>query len=253
MDAHGTQGSVESGKMIDTIYFDNWNTLVQAPDLMRRGSSTTVFHRYLVDQGVDIPYDMLVEAYVPIARAQERESVEAGYREPDYRQRLENVFKELKMEKAVEYSYGAWKHYLSQWPTHTEFFPGVPKMLSELKKRFKLGVITNYMDGPTCRKVFDKLGYYEIFDTLVVSQELGYMKPAKLLFETAMRETGSLPENCVMVGDTYGADVVGGKNAGMSTVLVDLYDNQQDNYGDCSAVIKNINEFPTALRELETH
>ena len=26
--------------MIDTIYFDNWNTLVTAPELMKKGSST---------------------------------------------------------------------------------------------------------------------------------------------------------------------------------------------------------------------
>jgi FMN phosphatase YigB (HAD superfamily) len=84
----------------------------------------------------------------------------------------------------------------------------------------------------------------------MVSHELGYMKPAKVLFDTAMMETGSFPESCVMVGDTYSADVVGGKNAGMSTVLVDVYDNQHDNYSDCGTVIKNINEFPEALKQL---
>jgi predicted HAD superfamily phosphohydrolase YqeG len=52
------------------------------------------------------------------------------------------------------------------------------------------------------------------------------------------------------VGDSYGADVVGGKLAGMKTVLVDVYDNQHEHYGDCGAVIKNIIEFPGALRQL---
>jgi len=238
--------------VIDTIYFDNWNTLVQAPNLMRRGSSTEIFHRYLNDHGVDIPYELLVEAYVPIARAQEKKAVEDGHREPDYRQRLEDVFKRLEITEYIEHSYGAWRDYLEKWPEQTEYFPGVPDMLSELKKGYKLGIITNYMDGPTCRKVFAKLGFYDIFDSLVVSHELGYMKPNRLLFDTAMKETGSVPENCVMVGDTYSADVVGGRLAGMSTVLVDLYDNQQDHYHDCSVVIREINEFPEALRKLES-
>ena len=238
--------------MIDTIYFDNWNTLVQAPDLMRRGSSTEVFHRYLTEQGIDLPYEVLVEAYVPVARAQEREAEATGYREPDYRQRLETVFHNLEMDDYVELSYGAWKYYLSLWPVQTEYFPGVPEMLKELKQGYKLGVITNYMDGPTCRVVFDKLGFEKVFDSLVVSHELGYMKPAGVLFETAMRETDSTPGSCVMVGDTYSADVVGGNRAGMKTVLIDLYDNQQDHYSDCSTVIKNINEFPDALRRLES-
>jgi len=108
------------------------------------------------------------------------------------------------------------------------------------------------MDGPTCRKVFSKLGYDEIFDSLVVSHELGFMKPANILFETAMCETESKPESCIMVGDTYGADVVGGNLAGMNTVLVDVYDNQHEYYDDCSAVIKEINEFPDALNKLVT-
>ena len=82
---------------------------------------------------------------------------------------------------------------------------------------------TVYMDGPTCRKVFLKLGYNDIFDSLVVSEELGYVKPAQILFETALKETGSRPENSVMVGDTFSADVVGGNLAGMKTVLVDIY------------------------------
>ena len=238
--------------MIDTIYFDNWNTLVQAPNLMRRGSSTEIFHRYLSENGIDIPYDLLIEAYVPIARAQERKAKEAGHREPDYRQRIENTFDELEIADAVKHSHGAWNYYLRKWPEQTEFFNGVPEMLEDLKKNHKLGVITNYMDGPTCREVFAKLRFDDIFDSLVVSHELGYMKPAGLLFETAMNETGSVPENCVMVGDTYSADVVGGNLAGMRTVLVDIYDNQQDHYHDCSAVIRDINEFPDALEKLNS-
>ena len=146
LDAHWSEGCHEFIEMINTIYFDNWNTLVQAPDLMRRGSSTEVFHRYLTEQGIDLPYEMLVEAYVPVARAQEREAEAAGYREPDYRKRLETVFHNLEMDDYVELSYGAWKYYLSLWPVQTEYFPGVPEMLRELKKGYKLGVITNYMD-----------------------------------------------------------------------------------------------------------
>jgi putative hydrolase of the HAD superfamily len=136
------------------------------------------------------------------------------------------------------------------WPEQTEYFPGVPEMLAELKESYKLGIITNYMDGPTCRKVFEKLGYNEIFDSLVVSEELGYVKPAQVLFETALKETGSKPQNSVMVGDTYAADVVGGNLAGMKTVLVDIYNTQQEHYSDATAVIKNINKFPEALSRL---
>lgn len=235
--------------MIDTIYFDNWNTLVTAPELMRRGSSTRVFKEYINSQGHQVP-DKFLDIYSLIAHAQEAKAEQEGHREPDYRQRLEDVFRELGLPDPEELSHGTWSNYLKMWPEQTHYFEGVPEMLESLKSEYKLGVITNYMDGPTCRDVFEKLGYNEIFDSLVVSKELGYVKPAQILFEKALEETGSKAENCVMVGDTYSADVVGGNLAGMKTVLVDIYNTQQAHYGEASAVIKNINEFPEALRGL---
>ncbi len=235
--------------MIDTIYFDNWNTLVKAPELMKRGSSTRIFQEYLRGQGLEVP-DNFIDIYVLIARAQNMKAEKDGHREPDYRQRLEEVFTELGLPGPVGLSRGAWEHYLRKWPEQTEYFNGVPEMLEDLKESYKLGIITNYMDGPTCRVVFEKLGYDDIFDSLVVSEELGYVKPAQILFETALKETGSRPENSVMVGDTYGADIVGGNLAGMKTVLVDIYENQHENYHKATAVINDIIEFPEALRYL---
>jgi len=185
--------------MIDTIYFDNWNTLVQAPDLMRRGGSTERFHRYLESRGVDVPYGLFVEVYRPIARRHAQEADADGYRELDYEKRIENVFAELGLEAAEELAKGAWREYLDEWPRQTEFFPETPGILESLMGRYKLGVITNYMEGYTCQLVFDKLGYRELFDALVVSAEVGYRKPARVIFEQALRETGSRPENCVMV------------------------------------------------------
>ena len=235
--------------MIDTLYFDNWNTLVTAPELMRKGSSTRVFKEYINSQGHHVP-DKFLDIYSLIAEAQEVKAEQEGHREPDYRQRLEDVFRELGLPDPEELSHGTWDNYLKLWPEQTEYFSGVPKMLESLKGKYKLGIITNYMDGPTCRDVFDKLGYNDIFDSLVVSKELGYVKPAQILFETALKETGSKPENSVMVGDTYAADVVGGNIAGMKTVLVDIYNTQQAHYGEASAVIKKITEFPDALQGL---
>jgi putative hydrolase of the HAD superfamily len=236
--------------MIDTIYFDNWNTIAQAPELMRRGSSTRILHSYIVDQGFDVEYKAFTDVYMPIATAHYTECEKAGYIEPDYRQMIEQSYRELEVDDPIEHSTSAWSHYLRRWINETEFFPVVPKMLKVLGETYKLGVITNYMDGPTCRKVFDKLGYETYFDSLVVSHELGYMKPANILFDTAMKETDSEPGSCVMVGDTYSADVVGGNKVGMKTVLIDLYNAQQEYYEDCTVVIKSIDEFPDALEKL---
>jgi len=236
--------------MVDTIYFDNWNTIVQAPNLMKRGSSTKIFHQYLLEQGINVDYEAFAKAYRRITSTRFKLCEEAGHREPDYLGIIEDSFKAVGVKDAKTHSVEAWSLYLSMWVDDTTFFPGVQELLMDLKDRYKLGVITNYMDGPTCRKIFEKLDYYSIFDSLVVSHELGYMKPAEILFRTAMRETCSKPESSVMVGDTYSADIVGGNRVGMKTILVDIYDTQQQHYGDCGAVIKRIHDLPLALRKI---
>jgi HAD superfamily hydrolase (TIGR01549 family) len=236
--------------MIDTIYFDNWNTLVQAPDLMRRGSSTETFHGYLESRGVDVPYGVFAEVYRPIARRHTQEADADSYRELYYEKSIERAFAELGLEDAEELARGAWKAYLDEWPRHTEFFPETPRVLNSLRGRYKLGVITNYMDGHTCQLVFDKLGYREIFDTLVVSAEVGYRKPSRVIFEQALKETESRPESCVMVGDMYEADIVGANNMGMNSILIDVYNNQHEHYGEATVAIKDISELPAALEEI---
>ncbi len=66
--------------MIDTIYFDNWNTLVQAPELMRRGSSTRVFTEYINSKGHEVPKGFL-DIYKMIAEAQEVKAEQEGHKE----------------------------------------------------------------------------------------------------------------------------------------------------------------------------
>ncbi len=178
------------------------------------------------------------------------EADEDGYSELNDLGRIEDTFTGLGVEDAGALARGAWRAYLEEWPKQTEFYPETPDVLESLRGRYKLGVITNYMDGPTCQTVFNKLGYRETFDALVVSAEVGYRKPSRVIFEQALRETGSRPESCVMVGDLYEADVVGANNVGMKSVLVDVYDSQQIHYGEATAAVQSIGEFPTALEKI---
>lgn len=78
--------------MVDTFFFDNWNTLVQAPNLMRLGSSTEIFYQYLQDHGIDITYNAFTEIFRPISKQQRILADKEGYKELDYQNRLEQVF-----------------------------------------------------------------------------------------------------------------------------------------------------------------
>ena len=235
--------------MIDSILFDNWNTLVQAPGLMRDGASVEIFQRSLRGQGLDYDCDRFIGAYRGIARRQVAEAEANGWTEIDYILRLLLTLEELgvKEPRRSRLAIRAWDDYLAEWPKQTSFFPETSALLEHLQGKYKLGIVTNFMDGPTARRVFDDLGYEAIFDSLVVSAEIGYQKPAPILFQRALEELGSKPENTIMVGDTYEADVVGAHRAGMRGVLIDLYGAPPEQLRDSDAVIKSIGGFPRAL------
>jgi putative hydrolase of the HAD superfamily len=239
--------------LIDTILFDNWNTLVQAPGLMRSGASVEVFQRSLRDQGLNYDCDRFIEAYRGVARRQVAEAEARGWTEMDYVQRLLSVLERLGVgePRRSRLAAGAWGDYLSEWPRQTSFFPETPAVLEAVRRRYRLGVVTNFMDGPTARTVFDDLKYDAIFDSLVVSAEVGYMKPSPVVFERALGELGSKPENTVMVGDSFEADVVGAHAAGMRGVFIDLDGAPEPHIRASDAVIKSIGGFPEALSRLQ--
>jgi len=238
--------------LIDTVLFDNWNTLVQAPGLMRGGASVEIFQRSLKQQGLAYDPDTFTDVYRPIARRQVAESEEKGWTEIDYIKRLKLTLEGLSVEEPARSSLAlrAWGDYLAEWPLQTSFYPETPQLLERLRGDYKLGVVTNFMDGPIARRVFDDLGFAELFGSLVVSAELGYMKPAPILFRMALEELGSKPENAVMVGDTYEADIVGAHGVGMRGVLIDLYGASAEQVKGSDAVIKSIGELPKALETL---
>jgi len=238
--------------LIDTILFDNWNTLVQAPGLMRSGASVEIFQHSLQGQGLEYDCERFIEIYRRVARRQVAEAEANGWTEIDYIKRLLVTLEELgvKEPRRSRLAMRAWDDYLAEWPRQTSFYPETLGLLEQLRVRYKFGVVTNFMDGPTARRVFDDLGYEAIFDSLVVSAEIGYMKPSPILFERALEELASKPENAVMVGDTYEADVVGAHGAGMRGVLIDLYGAPAEHLRGSDAVIKSIGELPRALKGL---
>jgi FMN phosphatase YigB (HAD superfamily) len=110
---------------------------------MKRGSSTEIFYKHLVNHGTDISYENFIDAYVPISRKQIKEADNQGYKELDYRKRLEKVFEILNIEDYKSLARSAWKTYLDEWPKQTEYFPATMKVVTELRGKYKLGVITN--------------------------------------------------------------------------------------------------------------
>ena len=61
------------------------------------------------------------------------------------------------------------------------------------------------------------------FDTVVLSEDAGYNKPAPEYFEYALRVTGAKRETTLMIGDNFNADILGAKRAGLATAYFNRY------------------------------
>lgn len=99
-------------------------------------------------------------------------------------------------------------------------YPDTQDVLSKLREKYVLGVITN---GPSVYQREEisllKLGAY--FSHILISEEVGFRKPAKEIFQIAIKKAGCRPEEAVMVGDNLREDIEAAKNLGMKTVLFD--------------------------------
>ena len=237
--------------MIDTVLFDCWGTLLQAPSLMTRGATIEYFYKYFKSNAQDIEYEVFKEKYIEIAKKQHKDAMK-DYRELDYVYRLESTLRALgfNADKRSELARKVWSGYLSEWPKQSTPYSETSGVLSSLRGRYKLGLVTNFPDGSTARQVFNKFDFSSIFDSIVVSGDVGFRKPNRLLFDVALSQLNSAPEFAVMIGDTFEADVLGARGAGIKSVLIDADDSQAENHQRSDAVVKGIGEVETILSSL---
>jgi putative hydrolase of the HAD superfamily len=101
--------------------------------------------------------------------------------------------------------------------TAWRIFEDVPPTLAALRERgLRLGVISNWDDR--LRGLLEELGLARHFEVIVISCEVGALKPERRIFDTALRALG-LPAAAVLhVGDDFESDVLGARAAGMAAL-----------------------------------
>jgi putative hydrolase of the HAD superfamily len=95
-----------------------------------------------------------------------------------------------------------------------------PEFLKRLRGRYKIGLVSNFDHSPAVWKILDKFGVRDLFDTVVISADLGFRKPNARLYETVLAAWGAAPNRTLFVGDTPKADVLGPKRLGLAAAWV---------------------------------
>ncbi len=119
----------------------------------------------------------------------------------------------------------------------------------------KIGLITNASYAEDIRQLLKKHQLTHYFDAIVISAEVGYRKPRQEIFDIALSQTDSQPQGSVMIGDTYGADIFGAKQKGMTAIWFKRYvATKVQEIPSCQpdAIITDLAELPTVIQNLET-
>lgn len=113
-------------------------------------------------------------------------------------------------------------HFLESCVVFADVVPALERL-----KDFKLGIITNGTRSDQIDKLKNN-GLLHYFNPIVISEDVGFSKPQKEIFELAAKRSDQLLSECVLIGDSYELDYMGSTNAGMKAIWLDRKKTQND-------------------------
>ena len=111
---------------------------------------------------------------------------------------------------AVAYSEG----FFSVIPTTSRLMPHAKEVLEYLVSRYNLFILSNGFHELQSRKMHSA-GIDHYFKKVILSDDIGLLKPAPQLFYFALSATQSELRDSLMIGDSWEADMVGANGVGM--------------------------------------
>ena len=94
------------------------------------------------------------------------------------------------------------------------------RALKEEHPEIKIGLVSNAArSSATYGRMLRSFGLAKYFDELVISCEVGYLKPRKEIFKAALARLDVMPSEALHVGDLFRADIVGAADYGMNAAL----------------------------------
>jgi putative hydrolase of the HAD superfamily len=108
--------------------------------------------------------------------------------------------------------------YLEIAPSKSSVMPFTYEILDYLFPKYKLHIISNGFDDVQHRKL-KAANIFHYFDKIITSDNSGYRKPQKEIFDFSMDSAGATRADSLFVGDNLDTDIVGAQNAQMDHIF----------------------------------
>lgn len=142
---------------------------------------------------------------------------------------------------------GATKAFADEFMRYVSVDKDAVKVLGELKKRFKLGLISNFAIPECCREMLETFGLREFFDLIIISAEVNKRKPSPKIFRKALHDMNVDASESVFVGDMPDLDVKGPQNVGIKAILIERRTTEKEANVKPDRVIRSLTELLTIL------
>jgi putative hydrolase of the HAD superfamily len=107
--------------------------------------------------------------------------------------------------------------YLEILPTQTVLTPFAKELLEHCKGKYILHLITNGFETTQWQKL-QYSGIASYFGEVITSEKSNSIKPHREIFDYALKTTGAVAEDSIMIGDAIDIDILGALNAGWDQV-----------------------------------
>ena len=147
--------------------------------------------------------------------------------------RFQETFKKLKYNSTSKMIDEISNEYIKVLPTKTFLFDGVIELLNNIKSNYDLHIITNGFDDIQYKKI-EYSGLFPFFDKIISPEKAGAKKPDPMIFNYALKITDNKPENCLMIGDDFFADILGALKVGIKAIHFNS--NNEEVHDNCPIV-----------------
>lgn len=207
------------------IYFDLDNTLLDHTRAEQEALRDTKEHFDLLKE---IDLNEWKETYhqinVSLWNRYGRQEIDRPYLQ---HHRFSDTLEALKLDSS--FSDEIADYYINRYPVYWSWVDGAQEAFDNIREKYGVGILTNGFSEIQHKK-FDKFHFYEKAQHIVISEEVGFMKPQPEIFEHATKITGFDADTILYVGDSYTSDITGGAEFGWKTAWFtnEIKEDEQD-------------------------
>lgn len=235
---------------VKAVLFDFGDTLVSFEGFDYE-ASLTALHETLVENGIVTPYEKFKKTYFKIRDQLNREG-DSSLKEFNFGIRVSRVLDELgfNLDPTNPKIISSVEAFMRPFIKSLKLEEHIPLVLQELKKKYRLGLVSNFAYPPAIKQTLRKFGLSEFFDSVVISGDIGWRKPSPKIFEKALEALHVSASEAVFVGDAPFHDIAGARQVGMKTIwLRRLGEKETADTSSADRIISGLKELLTILQD----